>query len=265
MFYSTLVNRYAGPELRVATASESHKTIARAIFFLAALTLTTPLTAQTPSTPHNTLTPTELTTGWTLLFNGTTLDHWRTYQKPTLNPGWQAIDGELRLVDKADDIVTRAHYSDFELSLEWKVAEGGNSGVFFRGGEGAKRVYLTAPEVQILDDANHRDGKSPLTSAGSNFGLHPAPRGIVNPANTWNQMRLLVVGKSVRQWLNGQLIVSYELGSDDWLARVNKSKFKRWKNYGALKSGVIALQDHGDPVSFRNIKIRSLALPEAEE
>ena len=224
---------------------------------LAAVLWLAPLATAVP--PHNTLTSAEQSEGWTLLFDGEALTHWRSYQQDHLRNGWQSIDGELRRVDKAGDIVTREQYQDFELKLDWKVAEGGNSGVFFRASEADKYIFLAAPEVQILDDAKHKDGKDPLTSAGANYGLHPAPRGVVNPAGTWNSMRLLVVGNSVRQWLNGQLIVGYELGSSDWRKRVSKSKFKRWKQYGTLPRGHIGLQDHGDAVAFRNIKIRTLS------
>ncbi|MEM8769423.1 MAG: DUF1080 domain-containing protein, partial [Pseudomonadota bacterium] len=100
------------------------------------------------------------------------------------------------------------------------------------------------------------DGQSPLTSAGSNYGLHPAPADAVKPAGEWNHARILVVGQEVSQWLNGVHMVTYELGSDDWQARVAASKFAQWPAYGTLESGHIGLQDHGDPVAFRNIKIR---------
>jgi hypothetical protein len=117
---------------------------------------------------------------------------------------------------------------------------------------------MSAPEVQILDDNHHKDGQSTLTSAGANYGLHPAPRGVVRSAGAWNKVRLRVVGDEVTQWLNDQLIISYQLGSDDWQQRVDNSKFKRWPDYGQARKGHIGLQDHGDPVAFRNIRIRTL-------
>jgi hypothetical protein len=193
---------------------------------------------------------------WISLFDGQTTDGWRNYQASGVSSGWQVADGLLlRTGPDAGDLITEATYDDFELRLEWRVESGGNSGIFFRATETEPRIYLSAPEVQILDDANHRDGKSPLTSAGSNYGLHPAPRGIVRPAGEWNQVRLRVKGDHVTQWLNGVQVVDYQLGSDDWQVRVANSKFANWPNYGKARSGHIGLQDHGDPVAFRNIEI----------
>lgn len=207
-------------------------------------------------TVHNTLTEAERSAGWQLLFDGQTRHGWRNYQSDTLSDGWQVVAGTLSRVGPAGDIVTEAEYGDFELQLEWRLESGGNSGLFIRAGEAERYIFMSAPEIQILDDAGHSDGRSPLTSAGSNFGLHPAPRGIVKPAGQWNHIRVLVSGDSVTQWLNGTEIVSYELGSEDWQARVAKSKFSAWPAYGTHRRGHIGLQDHGDPVAFRGIKIR---------
>jgi hypothetical protein len=156
------------------------------------------------------------------------------------------------------DLVTDARYADYELALDWKVAPGGNSGVIYRVNDSAGETYETGPEMQILDDARHPDGRSPLTSAGSNFGLYPAPRGAVRPAGEWNSARLWVKGNHVEHWLNGTRVVAYDLGSADWKARVAASKFRSWPGFGQSPTGAIALQDHGDTVSFRNIRIRLL-------
>jgi hypothetical protein len=207
---------------------------------------------------HNTLTAEEQAAGWQLLFDGETTSSWRNYQAEELSAGWQAVDGTLARISAAGDIVTLDQFEDFELQLEARILEGGNSGVFIRAGESEPYIFMSAPEIQILDDARHRDGKSPLTSAGSNYGLHPAPRGVANPAGEWNHIRVRVTGESVTQWLNGVEIADYELGSEDWQARVDASKFSAWPIYGTLARGHIGLQDHGDPVAFRNIKIRRL-------
>ncbi len=207
----------------------------------------------------NTLSADEAAAGWQLLFDGQSTEGWRNYQASTISPGWQVVDGTLARVGQAGDLVTIAEYGNFELQLEWRVETGGNSGVFIRAGEDDPYIFMSAPEVQMLDDANHRDGQSPLTSAGSNYALHLVERGIAHAAGNWNRLRILVDGNLVVQWLNGREVVRYELGSADWRARVRNSKFSAWPNYGALRRGHIGLQDHGDPVAFRNVKIRNLA------
>jgi len=196
--------------------------------------------------------------GWQPLFDGRTTTGWRNYRRDELSAGWQAVDGALTRRGAGGDIVTEASFADFELRLEWRVARGGNSGIFFRVSESEPAIYMTAPEMQVLDDARHPDGRSPLTSAGSNFGLHGVPAGIAKPAGEWNAARLLVDGNHVEHWLNGERVVSYELGSEDWRARVAASKFSAWPFYGTVRSGPIGLQDHGDEVAFRNIRIRRL-------
>jgi len=212
--------------------------------------------AATPA--PNTLTPTEREAGWVLLFDGRSTTGWRNYMKPDLSEGWQAVDGALTRTGRAGDIVTRERYRNFELLIDWNIAPGGNSGIFYRGIEGPAAIYYSAPEMQVLDDDVHAGGKSQLTSAGAAYGLHPAPRGAVNPVGEWNTARLLVEGNRVRHWLNGVLMAEYEFHSLDWKARVEASKFKQWPEYGQAPEGYIGLQDHGNWVAFRNIKIRVL-------
>ncbi len=195
---------------------------------------------------------------WQNLLNATDLSQWRGYQQTDTPAGWQLRDGVLTRVAAAGDLITVAQFSDFELELDWRVAAGGNSGVFFHATETQPYIFMSAPEMQILDDAAHVDGRNPLTSAGSNYALHAAPRGIVRGAGQWNEARLRVAGGHVQQWLNGVQIIDYQLGSDDWLARVAASKFSAWPAYGRAGSGHIGLQDHGDEVGFRNIRIRHL-------
>ena len=195
---------------------------------------------------------------WQNLLDATDLSQWRGYQQTDTPPGWQLRDGLLTRVAAAGDLITQAEFADFELELEWRVAAGGNSGVFFHATEAHPYIFMSAPEMQILDDAEHIDGRNPLTSAGSNYALHAAPRGIVRVAGQWNQARLRVAGGHVQHWLNGVKIVDYQLGSDSWLALVAASKFSAWPAYGKAGSGHIGLQDHGDEVAFRNIRIRRL-------
>ena len=196
---------------------------------------------------------------WKPLFDGKTTVGWRNYKKQTVGPGWTVVDGILtRSAENAGDIITTDKYRNFELALDWRVAEGGNSGILYRATEDNDYIWQSAPEMQILDDERHADGKSPLTSAGSNFALYPAPRGVVKPAGQWNSARLLVNGNHVEHWLNGQKLLEYELGSPEWNEKVAGSKFKSMPNYGKAAEGYIGLQDHGDKVEFRNIRIRVL-------
>lgn len=200
-------------------------------------------------------------TAWRSLFDGQSTDGWRKYRGTGMHPQWQVKDGMLMVAGKggdAGDIVTVDQFGDFELELEWKVPPGGNSGIFYRAAETAERVYETAPEYQVLDDARHPDGKNPLTSAGAAYGLYAPPRGVVKPAGEWNQTRIVARGSRVEHWLNGQKVVDYELGGADWSAKVQASKFKDWPGYGKSARGHIGLQDHGDTVSFRNIRIRGI-------
>ena len=217
-----------------------------------------PAAAQDHAQGLNALTAAEKAAGWRLLFDGRTANGWRGYMQEEMPEGWQAVDGALTRVGRAGDIITAESYRSFELSLEWKVGPGGNSGVFYRALEGPEAIYMVAPEMQVLDDAGHRDGQSPLTSAGSNFGLHAAQRGVVRPAGQWNEARIIVDGDHVEHWLNGVKLVDYELGSPDWAELVADSKFVEWPEYGTATEGHIGLQDHGDWAAFRNIKIRPL-------
>jgi hypothetical protein len=206
----------------------------------------------------NALTEQERQEGWRLLFDGTSLGGWRGYNQTGMPDGWQAVDGALTRVAAGGDIITRDQFANFELELEWRIREGGNSGIFYRAIESADPIYYSAPEMQILDDARHADGAARLTAAGANYGLHPAPEGVVKPAGEWNAVRLIVNDNHVQHWLNGRMIVEYELGSEDWRQRVAASKFNEWPGYGTAARGHIGLQDHGDWVAFRNIRVKVL-------
>ena len=206
----------------------------------------------------NTLTPAERAEGWRLLFDGKTTAGWRGWKMDSLPSGWQAVDGALTRVHRAADIITTDKFKDFELKLEWKIAKNGNSGIFYRASEDDDAIYWSAPEMQVLDDAGHPDGKSRLTAAGSDYGLYPAPAGVVKPAGQWNQVRLVVKGQHVEHWLNGVKVVEYELGSPDWEAKVKASKFAPHPHYGRNREGYIGLQEHDFWVAYRNIKIRAL-------
>lgn len=202
----------------------------------------------------------EVTDGWVPLFDGASLIGWRIYHDGAPTRGWVVQDGAIVRTagPGVGDLVTDGTYANFDLKLDWKVAPGGNSGIIYRVDDSGDATYMTGPEMQVLDDERHPDGKSELTSAGAVYGLYPAPRGIVKPAGEWNAARILVDGNHVEHWLNGQRIAQYELGSPEWMDKVKASKFDAWKGYGRAPRGRIALQDHGDVVSFRNIRIRVL-------
>jgi hypothetical protein len=192
------------------------------------------------------------------LFDGVSTRGWRGFRRGDVPSGWQAVDSALTRVGEGGDLITEEQFQNFELVLEWKIREGGNSGIMFRVTEEAERTYETGPEIQVLDDERHRDGGSRLTSAGSNYGLHAAPEGVVRPVGQWNAVRLVVNGAHVEHWLNGVKVVEYELWTPAWDSLVQASKFAQWPGYGRAGRGHIALQDHGDWVAYRNISIRVL-------
>jgi 3-keto-disaccharide hydrolase len=198
------------------------------------------------------------TADWRSLFDGRSLAGWRRYRSGDIPSGWHVVDGTLVRDGPGGDIITADTFANFELMLEWKIAPGGNSGIMYRVTEDAEAPYETGPEMQVLDDERHADGRSRLTSAGSLYGLYPAPPGVVKPAGEWNSARIVVNGNHVEHWLNGTKTVDAAIGSDDWNQRVASSKFRRWPGFGKAKRGHIALQDHGDWVAYRNIQIRVL-------
>ena len=209
--------------------------------------------------PPNTLSDQERADGWRLLFDGVSTEHWRGYRSDTFPEGWVIEGDSLHRAAPAGDIITIDQFEDLELTLEWKVDDSaGNSGIFFRVSEDHERVWETGPEMQVLNNAVHPDGRMPETAAGSNYALHAPPRDVTRPIGDWNEVRILVQGAHVELWLNGEQTAGYELWSDDWERRVAASKFASMPRYGRNRRGHVALQDHGDPVWYRNIKVREL-------
>ncbi len=196
--------------------------------------------------------------GWRALFDGRDLTGFRGYRNEDIS-GWFVDDGELRKTGRTGDLITRDQFGDFELTWDWKLAPGGNSGVFYRGTEEYDHIYWSGPEYQLLDDARHPDGQSRLTAAGAAYAVYPSPEGHVNPAGEWNHSRLVVRGNHVEHWMNGAKLLEYELGSPDWQARVAASKFADYPNYGKARRGHIGFQgDHEGALALRNIRIREL-------
>jgi len=202
--------------------------------------------------------------GWGVLFDGSDTDQWRGFKREGFpDQGWE-IDGDtLHKVAGAGggDIITIATYDDFELTLEWKVAEGANSGIFYNVAEeeSLHSVWQTGPEYQILDDDKHHDGQSELTSSAALYALIACNEDKeLAEVGDWNTTRIVVEGDHVEHYLNGELVVEYDLGSDELNALIANSKFKDMPRFAGEDSGHIALQDHGDDVWFRNIRIREI-------
>ncbi len=198
---------------------------------------------------------------WEVLFDGKGTDAWRGYNRDTFpDKGWKIEDGQLKTIVGGDrcDLVTKEKYEDFELELEWRVAPGGNSGIFYHVAEGLPNSWETGPEMQVLDDERHPDGQDPKTSAGSLFGLIAPSNKTLRPAGQFNRARLLVRRGRVEHWLNGRKIAAYELGSDSLKALIAASKFKDLPRFARERSGHIALQHHGEEVWYRKVRIRHL-------
>ena len=208
--------------------------------------------------PVNVLTDDEATEGFRLLFDGESLEGWRNPQSDGVRDGWSVIDGELVMTGGGGDIITDDEFANFELRLEWAIAPGGNSGIFWRVDEQEPAVWLTGPEMQILDNALHADGANPKTSAGACYALYAPQFDATYPPGRFNDARIIARGPSVEYWLNGELQCELDLDGDDWAERVAASKFADMPRFGTLPRGHIALQDHGDRVRFRNIRIREL-------
>jgi hypothetical protein len=196
---------------------------------------------------------------WRVLFDGKSLDAWRGYKGAPIPDGWHVADGTLAKDKPVADIVSKDEFGDFELEIDWKIGEAGNSGIFYRGTEEYEHIYWSAPEYQLLDDVKAADNKTRLTCAGAAYALYPSPAGHLKPVGGWNTARIVARGPHVEHWLNGVKLVEYELQSADWEAKVKASKFGAWPNYGRAKRGRLALQgDHEGSLAFRNIRIREL-------
>jgi len=198
------------------------------------------------------------TQGWQALFDGSSTRGWRNVGRDTVDPRWQAVDGALVLTAPGGgDIVSAQEFGDFELELEWQIARGGNSGVFYRAVD-AEPIWASAPEMQILDDDRAEDRHQPSHRAGSAYDLYAPSQAATRPVGEYNRVRIVARGGRVQHWLNGRLVVSYDLDSADWKQRVAASKFAAMPGFAVSRRGRIALQDHGDTVRFRNLRIRPI-------
>lgn len=195
------------------------------------------------------------------LFDGKTTTGWHSYLKT--GPGaWHVVDGTLTLDPKAEgqgDLVTDKEYENYELSLQWKISEAGNSGIIFGVYEDPKfgATYDTGIEMQILDDQKAEDNKKANHLAGSLYDME-APAHPAKPAGEWNRVVIRKLNGHLTFFLNGEKVIETQIGSPEWTTLINNSKFKTWKDFAAYPKGHIALQDHGHIVSFKDISIKEL-------
>lgn len=215
-----------------------------------------------PQPPQNFLTDVEKQEGWRLLFDGKSLAGWHNFKK-TGKPvqGWSISDDALVRSGAGGDLTTDATFANYELKVDWRVEPGANSGIIYGVSEADPNRYPweTGPEMQVLDNAEHPDGRNPLTSAGSDYALYAPDRDVTRPVGFYNEARIIVRGDHVEHWLNGTKLLEYTWGGDEWQRLVKNSKFGGMPRYGTVRDGHIVLQDHGDRVWFRNVKIRPLA------
>ena len=202
--------------------------------------------------------------GYTSLFDGQTLAGWRTFQNKPAD-SWTVKDGTLyckgSTTDKSDrraDLITTGEYENFDLSLDWKIAPQGNSGIMYLVSEQYPAAYLSGPEYQVIDDVHFPEKLEDWQKTAANYAMDPAPDARPRPAGEWNHTRIVVNNGHVEHWLNGAKVVDYQLWTDEWKQKKTNGKWKDAAGYGMSKKGHIALQDHGSEAWFKNIRIREL-------
>jgi len=208
---------------------------------------------------------------WIVLFNGENLDGWKRYGADEIGPLWSVQDGTILCDGQGlgegsgewgGSLMTIEQFDNFELEVEWKISPGGNSGILYHVVEGPdySHAYDTGPEYQVLDDTGWKgDNLTDAQKAGSNYDMYAAPADkTINPAGEWNSSKIVYDNGHVEHWLNGELTVEFEEGSEDFQERYENSKWPEYPGWNQYKTGSIALQDHGAPVWFRNIRIKKL-------
>jgi hypothetical protein len=223
-----------------------------------------PARAETGSTAAvNQLSAGEKKDGWKLLFDGHSTDGWHSYGMTKADSLWDVRDGVLHLNSSTrkehGNLLSNDLYGDFDLKLEWKISPGGNSGILFYVRDDIakyKEAYYTGPEMQILDNDGHPDGKIPKHHAGDLYDLIACSKETVKPVGEWNQAEVYSKKGSLKLYLNGVNVVTTTLWDDQWRQMIAGSKFRKWPEFGTFHNGNIDLQDHGFEAWFRNIKIR---------
>ena len=219
----------------------------------------------------NTLTKEEIQDGWALLFDGKDLSQWKDFNGTEITNGWKAVDGCIQAPGDGSDahgyIVTKKKYADFILSWDWKLTHGGNSGMLYHVVEDPyyKVPYVTGPEYQLIDNEGWEEVNAPAKlhewqKLGVDYAMHlpDYSKMHVNPQGKWNNSMIVFDNGHVEHWLNGEKILEFECWTDDWFALKNSGKWAKAPEYGIAREGLICLQDHGDPASFKNIKIKEL-------
>ncbi|HXL00086.1 MAG TPA: DUF1080 domain-containing protein [Dysgonamonadaceae bacterium] len=215
---------------------------------------------------NNVLTAAEEAEGWELLFDGKTLNGWRDYNGDSLTAPWTVEDGTIRALGGGSDasgyIVTDEIYENFELVWDWKIAEGGNSGVLYHVVEHPKFdvPYITGPEYQLIDEENFPEPLEEWQKTAADYAMYvPDPsKKKLKPAGEWNTSKIVFDNGHVEYWLNGEKVLEFEAWTDEWFERKNSGKWKDAPEYGLAHKGVICLQDHGSAAWFRNLKIKEL-------
>ena len=228
----------------------------------------TVITAPESTLAPNTLSEAEKAEGWVLLFDGQSKNGWHVWQAKSDGSSWKVADGTLyfdttgKAEDKTNggDLVTDSAFENYHLSLEWKISPKGNSGVVFGVKDDKKyeHTWHTGMEMQVLDNDGHPDGKIIKHRAGNLYDLIASSSEPVKPVGEWNRAEVKWVNGKLDLFLNGENVVSTQTGDENWKKLVAGSKFREMNDFGKFTSGKIALQDHGDPVWYRNIRIRKL-------
>ena len=219
----------------------------------------------------NQLTKAERDAGWKLLFDGETTNGWRNFGKSTIGSSWKVEDGALMLdvvarqdggwqAEDGGDIITEGEYENFELRLEWKISACGNSGIMYNAveSEDFDHPWQTGPEMQVLDNTCHPDAAIEKHRAGDLYDLITALPETVLPSGEWNRVRIRIKDGQLEHWLNGRKVVETTMYDSNWKSMIAGSKFRDMEGWGMARKGHIALQDHGDRVWFRNIKVLEL-------
>lgn len=207
----------------------------------------------------NSLTAEEESQGWELLFDGQDLEQWRNYQREDISEQWVVEEGMIILAgDGAGDLISRKQYQNFDFKLSWKIEEGGNSGIFFLADELPDQIFFNAPEIQILDNERHPDRQLENHRSGSLYDLIASPPTSHKTAGEWNSLRIMIKNKHLKVWQNEVLSTDIVMGSKEWNRIVEGSKFKVWSGFGRNERGHLGIQDHGDKVFLKNLRVKEL-------